>query len=596
MNALESTPERRNPATSPVRRAPGASSPAAPRTAALRREIRCSVTATFRRAVAMFLLLASAATGLRAAEAPFEDGLKTHLEKLTRDNLPGLAVLVARDGKIVFQGGFGFADLEKKISVTPETKFRIGSVTKQFTAAAILRLAEDGKLALTDKLEKFFPGFPRGGEITLHQLLTHTSGLHSYTSKPEFLARVSRPIAPAELIAWFRDDKADFAPGAGFLYNNSAYFLAGEIVAQVAGKSFAAFLQDTFFAPLGMRDTGILVNAAPPPGLARGYSVADGKAAPALDWDMSWAGGAGALYSTVGDLHRWSEALFGGKILKAESFKRMTTAVQLPPGVDGMSYGYGLVISPASRLPAFGHGGGLNGWSSDLLRLPGQACTLIALANAMPPVAGHDPAGITRTIAGKFLAAEIAKLSPLKTDPQVDRKTFADFAGRYDYKTAVMTVTLADGRLHAQLTGQPKAEIFPSAPDEFFWKVTDAQVVFLRNEKREVIAARHTQGGATFQAPRLAEAEVKLTAAELDAILGQYQYGPGAVMTVTRDGDTVFAQLTGQPKFPIFAKSATEFAWRVVPATVKFSKDKAGKVTKAVHTQSGATFDAPKIK
>ena len=597
MNAIESTAELSRPAALALRRAAGVSSPAAAhRTAAAHRETKSSVPAKLRLAAALVLLLSSAATGLRAAEAPFDDALKTHLETLTNDKLPGLAVLVAREGKIVFQSGFGFADLEKKTPVTPETKFRIGSVTKQFTAVAILRLAEDGKLALTDTLEKFFPGFPRGGEITLHQLLTHTSGLHSYTGKPEFLARVSRPIAPADLIAWFRDDPPDFAPGAGFLYNNSAYFLAGEIVAQVAGKSFAAFLHDTFFAPLGMRDTGILVNAAPPPGLARGYSVTDGKAAPALDWDMSWAGGAGALYSTVGDLHRWNEALFGGKILKAESFKLMTTAVKLPPGVDGMNYGYGLLISPASRLPAFGHGGGLHGWSSDLLRLPGQHCTLVTLANALPPVAGYDPAGITRTIARKFLVAEIAKLPPLKTDPQVDRKTFADFAGRYDYQNGVMTVTVADGRLHAQVTGQPKAEIFPSAPDEFFWKVTDAQVVFLRDEKHQVIAARHTQGGVTFKAPRLIAAEVKLTAAELDAILGQYQYGPGAVLTVTRDGDSVFAQLTGQPKFPIFAKSATEFEWRVVPATVKFSQDKAGKVTTAVHTQAGATFDAPKLK
>ncbi|MEN9576875.1 MAG: Penicillin-binding protein 4* [Verrucomicrobiota bacterium] len=321
-----------------------------------------------------------------------------------------------------------------------------------------------------------------------------------------------------------------------------------------------------------MKDTDILVNAKPPPGIARGYSVADGKAAPALDWDMSWAGGAGALYSTVGDLFRWNEALFGGKVLKAESFKLMTTAIKLPPGVDGMSYGYGLTMAPVSRLPSISHGGGFNGLSSDLMLLPEQRCTVVALANAMPPVTGREPAGITRTIVGKFLDAEIKQLPLPKEASNVDKKTYADFVGRYDYQNAVMTVTVEDGRLHAQLTGQPKAEIFPGGPDVFFWKVADAQVTFLRNEKREV------------------------TAAELDAILGRYQYGLGTVMTVTRDEDSVFAQLTGQPKLPIFPKSATEYEWRVVPATVKFSQDKTGKVTKAVHTQNGTTFDAPKIK
>lgn len=338
------------------------------------------------------------------------------------------------------------------------------------------------------------------------------------------------------------------------------------------------------------------MNANPPPGIALGYTIAGDKASPALSWDMLWAGGAGALYSTVGDLFRWNEALFGGKVVPDESLKLMTTPVKLPPGVDGMSYGYGLVMSSINRLPSIGHGGGLNGWSSDLLWLPQQRCTVIALANALPPAAGRAPAGITRTIVGKFLAADIAKVPPPTEDPAVDKKSYADFAGRYAYQGAVMTVTAEGGRLHSQLTGQSKFEIFPSAPDEFFWKVTDAQVVFLRNEEREVTAAQHTQGGSSFKGPRLAAAEIKLTAAELDAILDEYQYGPGAVMTATRDGDVVFAQLTGQPKFPIFPRSATDYMWHVVAASVSFAKDADGKVTKAVHTQSGRTFDAPKIK
>ncbi|MEO5961450.1 MAG: serine hydrolase domain-containing protein, partial [Opitutaceae bacterium] len=418
-------------------------------------------------------LLVTFATALSCrAQMSLEDGVKAHLNKLTSDQLPGLAVLVARDGKIVFQAGFGFADLEKKTAVTTETKFRIGSVTKQFTAAAILRLVEDGKLSLTDQLDKFFPGFPRGDAITLHHLLTHTSGIHSYTNKPEFMGRVTQPISPAELIAWFRDDKPDFAPGAGFAYNNSAYFLLGEIVAKVSGKSFETFLRETFFAPLGMKDTGIFLNATPPPGIALGYGVTDGKATPALDWDMSWAGGAGALYSTVGDLFRWNEALYGGKVVKGDSFKLMTTPVKLPPGVDGMNYGYGLMMTTMNRLPAVGHGGGLNGWSSDLTRFPEQHCTIVALANALPSVAGRAPAAVTRNIAGKFLEADIAKLPPPQEDPTVDRKTYPDFAGRYSYPSAVLTVTAESERLFAQLTGQPKAEIFPSAPDAFFWKVT----------------------------------------------------------------------------------------------------------------------------
>ncbi|HEX2749492.1 MAG TPA: serine hydrolase domain-containing protein, partial [Verrucomicrobiales bacterium] len=186
---------------------------------------------------AWLLLLFTGLTALAPAEVSFEEGIKSKLGTLTEKQWPGIAVLVARDGKIACQGGFGFADREKKTPVEAGTKFRIGSVTKQFTAAAILKLAEEGKLSLTDPLKKFFPDFPGGEGITLYRLLTHTSGIHSYTSKPDFLSRVGKPIAPEKLIASFQNDPPDFAPGAGFLYNNSAYFLAGEIIAKVSGKS-----------------------------------------------------------------------------------------------------------------------------------------------------------------------------------------------------------------------------------------------------------------------------------------------------------------------------------------------------------------------
>ena len=159
-----------------------------------------------------------------------------------------------------------------------------------------------------------------------------------------------------------------------------------------------------------------------------------------------------------------------------------------------------------------------------------------------------------------------------------------------------MTVTVEGDALFSQLTGQPKFRIFPKAKDEFLWKVADAQVVFLRDEQGQVNAVRHTQNGNTFKAPKHGDDAVKLTPGQLDAFIGQYQYGPGAVMTISRDGAQLLAQLTGQPKLPIFPKSETEFEWRIVAATVQFVKGDDGKVAKAVHTQNGTTLDAPKIK
>lgn len=526
------------------------------------------------------------------AETPAEWSEK-HLREQVKPDMPGVAVLVARDGQILFQGGFGLADVEKKTPVTAETKFRIGSVTKQFVASAIMKLAEEGKLAISDPLAKYFPDLPNAKEITLKNLLTHTSGLKSYTERPDFFNGVTKPVEPAALIASMQKDTPDFAPGTRYQYCNSGYFLLGEIVAKVSGQSLAHYLRTTFFEPLGMKDTGIYVNANPPPGAAKGYAVAGDKAAPALDWDMSWAGGAGAIYSTVGDLFRWTEALHAGRVVNAESLKAMTTLYPLPPEVDPSSYGFGLVISDFEGLPAIWHNGGLQGWSSNVVWLPGQKVILVALANALPPRPSLEPAVLTHQFAKHFLADEIAKLPKPVEDKSVDPSAFPAYVGRYDYVNAIMNVTLENDRLYAQLTGQEKYEVFPKAPDVFFWKIATAQVQFLRNDKGEVVAARHTQNGNTFRAPRLAE--TKLTPEQLEAFVGKYYYGPGAVMTIRRDDRQLFAQLLGQPEAPIFPTADDSFEWHMVKASVHFVKGEDGKVTKLVHTQNGKTIDAPKL-
>lgn len=543
------------------------------------------------------LLLGSFVLCAQVRAASLEENVTTYLKEHTQGESSGIAVLLARDGKILFQHGFGTADLEHKVPVSAATKFRIGSVTKQFTAAAMLKLAEENKLNLTDPLAKYFPKIPHAQEIQLHQLLTHVSGIHSYTDNPGFLQAVTKRIEPAELIHSLEDDPPDFEPGKGFHYNNSAYFLAGEIVAQVAGKSFGAYLEEVFFQPLGMKHTGIYENAAPPSECAKGYSFNDGKLEPALEWDMSWAGGAGALYSTVEDLFLWSEALHGGKVLRPESYQAQITPVQLPEGVDGMHYGYGLVIAELAGLPTIGHGGGLNGWSSDLLCVPAQRTVAVVLTNALPPKPDVAAAILNQKMVKELLADEIKKIPAPVIDTSVDPKTYAPLVGRYDYKTAVLTVTVEKDRIFAQLTGQEKFEIFPKATREFFWKVTDAKVKFLTNEKGGITAAEHTQGGTTFKAPRLADTpEITLTNAEMDAVLGEYEYSPKMILTVTRKETQLFAKMTSQPEAPIFAKSATEYAWRIVPASVEFIKNSEGKVTKAIHHQGGQTIEAPKIK
>ena len=550
--------------------------------------------------LASFLLLfqafATAPGSLQVAhgqEEGFNVRAEKFLNKVASDKTPAVVVLVARDGKIAFQGAAGRADLDKGTAATVDTKFRIGSITKQFTAAAILKLAEEGKLKVSDPLGKYFPEIPKASGITLEHLLTHTSGLHCYTEKADFYTKVTRLVKPQELIDWAKDDEPEFPPGTNFRYCNTGYFLLGEVVAKVSGKSYSEYLETTFFKPLGMKNSGIYDNAKPPSPMAIGYSLQDDKYQLALDWDMSWAGGAGAMYSTVGDLFLWNEAFHGGKVIQRDSLQAATTVVKLPEGAtSSMSYGYGLCSSFHRRLPLISHSGGLQGWMADLLYFPEQKTSVVVLTNAMPGSPEQSPQMISRVAAEKFLSDIIAKLPPRKVDASIDPKSYADFVGRYDYVSVVMEVTTEGGKLFAQITGQDKLELLPEGKDHFFWKDVDADILFQRNEKGRVTSGIHTQSGNSMGVAKIVDDD-KVDGEDLNAFAGQFQYGP-AVMTTTVENGQLFAQLTGQPKFPIFPKGKNTFEWRVVKAQVEFIKDDQGVVTKARHTQNGTTFHAPK--
>ncbi|HWW02370.1 MAG TPA: serine hydrolase [Candidatus Acidoferrum sp.] len=517
------------------------------------------------------------------------------------NNGPGAAVLVAQNGKVLFKKGYGLADVAHGAGFAPDTKSRIGSITKQFTAAAILKLQEQGKLSVQDKLSKYFPDFPRGDEVTLRHLLTHTSGIRSYTDKPGFMDKVTSPTEPDALIKSFQNDPYDFDPGKKWHYDNSGYFLLGRIIEKVSGQSYADFLRKNFFEPLGMTNTGVHRADLALEHEALGYQFNAAGFTNALNWDMSWAGGAGALYSTLEDLFRWNEGVFGGKVLNDASLKAAWTPVKAEDNQDdnsGNGYGYGWFSSQTRGAQEISHGGGLNGFSSFIMRLPRENFTVAILANALPGAPGADPGQLAHLVTEIYLGQKLDPRPTRQVNPAVSPDAFDALVGRYDYGGAVMTVTKEGLHLYAQLAGQPRFEIFPKSGTEFFWKVVDAQVTFVKDSQGKVTKAVHHQGGQTINAPRLEDLkEAKVDAASYDAFVGKYDYGAGqAIMTVSREGDRLFAQLTGQPKFEIFPKSPTEFFWKVVDAQVQFVKNDAGKITKAIHHQGGRTFDAPRIE
>lgn len=427
-----------------------------------------------------------------------------------RSNTPGAVVLVARAGKRVLERQYGLARVEPRTAVTADTRFRIGSITKQFTAAAILKLEEAGKLSVNDPISKFLPDWPRGSEVTLRHLLNHSSGIHNYTAKPGFQTGVTSATQLAALIASFKDDPYDFTPGTKFRYSNSGYVLLSHIIEKVTGESYASFLRKTFFEPLGMNDTGVCPSGSPLTNGALGYAFEDGKVRRITDWEMSNVAGAGNLYSTAGDLFRWNEALFGSQVLSGRSLTEAFTVGVLagddPQHPEDTGYGYGWTIDRLDGAREISHGGELAGFGAYLLRLPEKRLTVVVLLNCVPHLPGLQQWSLAREIArlalGPELRPEAAVIDPFVPSAGV----LKEISGRYDMGEGVaLAVTREGDRAFMEISGRPRFEILPRSDRTFTVKTGEAEATFVRNAMGRIGKVILKQAGERIDAPKLAE-------------------------------------------------------------------------------------------
>lgn len=292
------------------------------------------------------------------------------------------SVLVAKGDKVLFEMSAGWANAEWRIPNSATTKFRLGSVTKQFTATAILLLEERGKLSVDDPVGKHINGVRAAWQpITLRHLLTHTSGIPDFTELPANNKewRFSG-LAPSMLVERIRDLPFDFEPGARFKYSNSGYVLLGWIVELVSGQTYREFVKQSIFGPLGMADSGYDSSVAITPQRASGYEAGARGLRNANYIDMRTPHGAGGLYSTTGDLLKWAQGLFGGKLLQPGSLEKMTT-----PAKDG--YAFGLRVGTKNGRKRFAHVGGIDGFGSWLAYYPASGVTIVVLSNVAGPSA-----------------------------------------------------------------------------------------------------------------------------------------------------------------------------------------------------------------
>lgn len=266
------------------------------------------------------------------------------------------------------------ANYELNVPCTPQTKYRIGSLTKQFTALAIMQLAEDGLLSVDDPLHKYLPDYPNGEKITIFHLLTHTSGIPDYTSDPFFLIRSMAPVSVDKLIESFQDLPLEYPPGEEFVYSNSGYILLGKIIELVTGEYYDLYLSNQILTPLGLAETGYDLGVPLIPNRASGYLRGSDRFLNALHMDMSHLYAAGAMYSTVTDLYRWDRALYGNSVISQNSLEQMLT-----PQIAG--YGYGWYIFDVFDRYCTMHGGITSGFTSFLMRFPADDAVIIILSN-----------------------------------------------------------------------------------------------------------------------------------------------------------------------------------------------------------------------
>jgi CubicO group peptidase (beta-lactamase class C family) len=316
------------------------------------------------------------------------------------------SVLVARDGRILLSKGYGKPDLDWQIPNSPTTKFRLASVTKQFTAACILLLAERGKLKIDDPVNMYVPDAPATWEpITIFNLLTHTSGLHDFMNDRDNIALSYTPTRPEQLIGRFRDKPLEFPPGSSWRYSNSNYVVLGYLIEKLSGESYARFVQDNIFSPVGMKDSGYDSTTAVIEQRATGYMRGASGPTKAPYYDNSVVYSAGGLYSTTQDLLKWEEALFGGKVVSPASLARMTTPFRA-------GYAFGLMVrhAPNGDRIIF-HGGRTEGFTADLEYIRAEKIVVVALANIDTPATAligynlsriaHDEAPVRVSLAGK---------------------------------------------------------------------------------------------------------------------------------------------------------------------------------------------------
>lgn len=437
-------------------------------------------------AVSLLCLVPCAAQG---GTAEMDEYLRAAAE---RSHFSG-AVLVARGGRVIVSRGYGLASVEHEVPNTPQTRFRIGSLTKQFTAMAVMMLQERGKLSVEDSICKYLPDCPeKCRPITIRHLLTHTSGIPNFTYDLNRVEQIAQSSQLARHMEQLRGATLEFKAGERFSYSNSGYILLGHIIEKASGKPYDLFLRENIFEPLQMKNTGYEDRDSIVKHRASGYSLRKDTLRSAPFVDMALPYSAGGLYSTVEDIYLWDQALYTEKLVSRKSLDAIFT-----PFKGNYGYGWDVVEQFGRRCTA--HMGWIEGYASYILRVPDDRLTVVVMSN----VDGAPVNAMARDLAALALGVRHAAVQEHKV-VEVDPALYDAYVGRYELAPDfVVTVVKEGGRLMAQAPGRPKLELLPESEIEFFVKEYDAQVMFVWGGEGRVSHAVISLNGRETQAEKI---------------------------------------------------------------------------------------------
>ncbi len=534
------------------------------------------------------------------------------------------SALIAEKGEVLYKKGVGMANMEWDIPNKPDTKHRLGSITKQFTSMLIIQLVEQGKLKLDVPISTYLPDYPKsnGDKITIHHLLTHTSGIPNYTSFPNFFNDNSRdPYTPEEFVGVFSDSILEFTPGEKFNYSNSGYFLLGVIIEKATKKSYEQVLQENIFTPLKMENTGYDHHETILKNRATGYEKNGESYNNSSYLDMSIPYAAGSLYSTVEDLYLWDQALYTDQLI-SKKYMDLIFTPHIP--AFGMHYSYGWLVSKTQvegvndSLSIVSHGGGINGFNTIISRIITDKHLIVLLNNtggaplnnmseAIKNILYNQPyENPKKSLANSLLvvineqgiAAGIEWFNEFKSADEYNlRENEMNRIGYQLLQSGKLKEAIAVFKLNV-VAFPESANAYDSLGESYM--ENDEKEKAIANYKKSIEMNPENQNGIDMLKKLGVNTEgivkdIIIDTTVLESYVGKYELKPGFIITISKDENQLSAQATGQSKFPIFPRSENVFYFKVVVAQLTFNQTEDGIIESVTLNQGGQNIVGKKL-